>query len=151
MVDKNIRIRVAGFLLNEKNELLLVKHQKNNKEYWLLPGGGVEFGETLEQALEREFMEELGIKVKIERMVMLHDSIHPEGERHILNVYFKLKIKKIKKLTPISDNVLKDAAFFDMKSFSKLLFYPPIKNDIIFLWKKRFCCYAGYKRVKWKN
>jgi len=149
--DRNLRIRVAGFLLNEKNELLLVKHQKHGREYWLLPGGGVEYGETLKQALEREFVEEVGLKVKVQNMVLVHDSIHPGGDRHIVNIYFKIKAKKVKKITANSDNILKEAGFFSIRSFSKLLFYPGIKNDIISLWKKRFSNAAGYKSVKWKN
>jgi len=149
--DRNLRIRVAGFLLNEKNELLLVKHQKHGREYWLLPGGGVEYGETLKQALEREIVEEVGLKVKVQNMVLVHDSIHPGGDRHIVNIYFKIKAKKVKKITANSDNILKEAGFFSIRSFSKLLFYPGIKNDIISLWKKRFSNAAGYKSVKWKN
>jgi len=149
--DRNLRIRVAGFLLNEKNELLLVKHQKHGREYWLLPGGGVEYGETLKQALDREFVAEVVLKEKVQNIVLVHDSIHPGGDRHIVNIYFKIKAKKVKKITANSDNILKEAGFFSIRSFSKLLFYPGIKNDIISLWKKRFSNAAGYKSVKWKN
>lgn len=63
-MKKNIRIRIAAIILNNKNEILLVNHKKNNKSYWLFPGGGIEYGETFEQALKRELKEELNLKMK---------------------------------------------------------------------------------------
>jgi hypothetical protein len=44
------RIRVAA-IIQQGNALLMVRHQKAEHSYWLLPGGGVKSGETLEQAL----------------------------------------------------------------------------------------------------
>ena len=41
---KTPRVRVAVALINEQG-LLLVRHQKRERSYWLLPGGGLEFGE----------------------------------------------------------------------------------------------------------
>ena len=41
-----VRVRVA-VIICRNNQVLLVEHQKKNKKYWLLPGGGVEFGESL--------------------------------------------------------------------------------------------------------
>src|SRR6185437_15436533 len=42
--------------------LLLVKEQ--NDAWWSLPGGGIDYGETIEQALRREMSEELGVDPK---------------------------------------------------------------------------------------
>ena len=51
--EKNIRVRVAGIIV-EDARVLLIAHKKNDKVYWLLPGGGVDFGESLPDAgLER--------------------------------------------------------------------------------------------------
>ena len=38
------RIRVAGILI-ENDKILLIQHYKNNKKYWLIPGGGNDWGE----------------------------------------------------------------------------------------------------------
>ena len=59
-VSTGPRIRVAG-LLRRGDAVLLCNHRKGEQSYWLLPGGGVEEGETLEQALRRELVEECGL------------------------------------------------------------------------------------------
>ncbi len=149
--DHAIRIRVAGILTNSKNEILLVNHQKHGKSYWLLPGGGVEHGETLDQALKREFEEELSMKnLKVGELLLANDSIYPDGSRHVINLYFAVKSKKSANFILMPDHVLKGAAFYSVNNFRKLLFYPDVKNAIISLWLKGFKEPAGYIKTKWK-
>ena len=54
------RVRVAA-LIRWQERVLLCRQEKPGKEYWLLPGGGVDGGETLDEALRRELGEELGL------------------------------------------------------------------------------------------
>jgi mutator protein MutT len=59
MSDLPYRQSVYGFILNDKNQILLVF--KKNSKMWDFPGGGIDTGESLEQAIRREVLEELGI------------------------------------------------------------------------------------------
>jgi len=69
---------VLGLIVNKKGEVLFT--QRNEPKYkkwhkfWQIPGGGIEFGETPEEALMREMKEEVGVKVKIERLLPVAGS-----------------------------------------------------------------------------
>lgn len=89
-LSHNIRPRVAVVLV-EDGKILLMKHRKGDSEYWVLPGGGVEFGETLEEAGERELIEETGLKVRLTHLLFISESIPPDKHRHVQNFYFQAK------------------------------------------------------------
>ncbi len=65
--DDKPTIRVAGLLIHE-GSILMVEQGRGDERYWLLPGGGVQFGETLSDALRRELQEELGLRVGVQRL-----------------------------------------------------------------------------------
>jgi 8-oxo-dGTP pyrophosphatase MutT (NUDIX family) len=61
-----MRISAKAICFNNKGEVLLVKGKTlyEGKEFWCVPGGGVEEGESLFTAAEREVLEETGYSVK---------------------------------------------------------------------------------------
>ncbi|MFO7964600.1 MAG: NUDIX hydrolase [Desulfobacterales bacterium] len=69
--------RVAvGALVCRDNRILLIKRGKSpSKGIWSVPGGRVELGETLQEAAEREVLEETGISVKAGDPVYVFDMI----------------------------------------------------------------------------
>ncbi|MCH5324898.1 MAG: NUDIX hydrolase [Eubacterium sp.] len=70
--DYIFNVRVTGVLI-ENNKILIVKQKLSESREWSLPGGRLERGETLEQGLKREFKEETGLDVQIERLLYLCD------------------------------------------------------------------------------
>ena len=59
----------AGIVLIKENKVALIERHRAGLDYFVFPGGGVDEGETHEQAAIRETLEELGITVKIKQKV----------------------------------------------------------------------------------
>lgn len=85
--ESNPRVRVAAVVV-KGDSILLVRHEKGSASYWLLPGGGVDFGEPLTEALRREVREETCLDVRVGDLVLASDSIAPDGSRHVVNLCF---------------------------------------------------------------
>ena len=62
--EDRFRMSVHAVIVNDRNEVLLLKANYGAKS-WGLPGGAIEPGETIHETLERECVEEIGIKVDI--------------------------------------------------------------------------------------
>ena len=63
-----MRVR-AGIVLIEDGKVALIERHRAGLDYFVFPGGGVDLGETSEQAAVREAMEELGVEVRIKQKV----------------------------------------------------------------------------------
>lgn len=80
-----IGVRAAAILVKE-GKILLANHRKHGRSYWVLPGGHVEPGETLTEALAREMREELELDVTVGPLAIVHDYI--TADRHVVNNSF---------------------------------------------------------------
>ncbi|MCK5682580.1 NUDIX domain-containing protein [bacterium] len=125
------RIRVSGVLVSD-NKILLVSHKKKDDEYWLLPGGGVDVGETLEVALLREFLEETGIHVKVEKVLFLSDTIYPDASKQIHHIIFAVSeaVSSVDRIS-ISDADIVQAKYIEISKLKDLKFYPPVNEKIM--------------------
>ena len=100
-------IRVGGFL-GVDGRVLMVQQGRGAERYWLLPGGGVRFGEPLAQALIRETQEELGLRVAVGQLLAIVESISPEPDypKHVVHLIFDVSSAPEADLTPVDDAVL---------------------------------------------
>lgn len=87
----------VGALILKRNRVLLVERAKEPlKGWWSLPGGAVEAGERLEDAVVREVREETGLEVKPTRIVEVFERITRDGagraEYHYVLIDYLCKI-----------------------------------------------------------
>ncbi|MGN4484719.1 NUDIX hydrolase [Bacillus cereus group sp. MYBK5-1] len=100
-------VAVAGYLTNGKNEVLLTKvHWR--ADTWELPGGQVEEGEALDQAVCREIKEETGLTVKPIGIT----GVYYNTSMHILAVVFK--VTYISGEIKIQPEEIQEAKFVDL-------------------------------------
>jgi 8-oxo-dGTP diphosphatase len=71
----------VGAIIIRRNSILLVQRGRNPlKGYWSLPGGLIETGEKIEDALRREVLEETGLVVRPKRLFEIFERIMPDAQ-----------------------------------------------------------------------
>ena len=86
--NSRIRVRVAGLFRNQQDEILFVEHRKGGRRQLLLPGGRLDYSENHTEALQREFSEELDLKIAVHDCLFVAECIDPAGSRHLLQSVF---------------------------------------------------------------
>ncbi len=71
-VKTNLRDSSRVILIQD-GKIALIRRVKNEAEYYVVPGGGIEDGETAEQTAIREGKEELGLEVSIDRLIHIDE------------------------------------------------------------------------------
>ena len=114
--------------------MLLCRHEKRGKSYWLLPGGGVNYGESLRSALQRELLEECGIEedLPLEGPVAVVDSIAPEPAfraKHVVHIIFAgyLGGRSLEAVTS-QDAAVRGHRLFGADELAGLPLHPPIQR-----------------------
>lgn len=93
-------VRVYGILVNEKNEVLISDERIGDVSFTKFPGGGLEYGEGMIDALKREYLEECDFEIEIVRHVYTTDFYEKSSfnESQIISVYYEVR--------PIHDLIL---------------------------------------------
>ncbi|QBQ42269.1 NUDIX domain-containing protein [Sphingobacterium psychroaquaticum] len=86
-------VRVYGILVNENNEVLISDEKLSKVAFTKFPGGGLEYGEGLIDALKREFMEECELEVEVLSHLYTTDFYEKSSfnESQILSIYYQIK------------------------------------------------------------
>jgi 8-oxo-dGTP diphosphatase len=71
------QVFAAAVILDDDKNILLVKSTYNRFHPWGLPGGGLEYGEHPEEAVIREVWEETGLRVCVERLLLVN-TLRPD-------------------------------------------------------------------------
>jgi len=92
-MNNKIRVGSAVVLENNKGEILLVKRKyEPAKGKWVLPGGGINFGENSKETAERELKEETGFNISIGDFITVSELIKLEENIHRVIIYHKARL-----------------------------------------------------------
>ncbi len=118
----NIIIGVGAVLLRENKILLVKRGHSPCKDYWAIPGGRIEFGESIYRAAVRELYEETGIMAKPIGIIWV-DEILPheyrDNKKHYVLIDVLVEPLDDSEPTPGSDAV--DARFFELDNLPEPL------------------------------
>lgn len=89
---KKPSITVDIFIHNEKNEFILIKRKNEPfKNHWALPGGFVDYGESVEDAAIREAKEETSIDVELESLIGVYSKPDRDPRGHTITIAYTAK------------------------------------------------------------
>lgn len=117
MPNKKPRLTSAVIVVKDNKFLLGQRNKENCKGQWIFPGGGVDFGETVQDAAIREIKEETNLDVEIIKLIAHKELINVHGNYHSV-VFFHLA--KPKNDNIIANDDLSDVKYFDIEEIKKL-------------------------------
>ncbi len=133
-----IGVGVGAAIISKDKKLFITKRgqkAKNERGKWEIPGGGVEFGETFEEAVIREIWEENGFKIEVLELLGICDHIIPEENQHWVSPTYICKIKSGKPKI-IEPEKCEEIGWFTLAEAEKLDLSIVTRFDIEILKKK---------------
>lgn len=82
-------LAVDAVVIRKSGSVVLIKRRKPPYEgYWALPGGFVEYGETVENAVKREVKEETGLDVEIKGLIGVYSKPDRDPRGHVVSIAY---------------------------------------------------------------
>ncbi|GGD62464.1 NUDIX hydrolase [Emticicia aquatilis] len=124
-----INIRPA-ILIFENQQVLTMQYNYGGQEVYNLPGGNLELGEHLSDALAREMQEELGIEVAVGEMILVGEVYFEDRKKHTLHILFEGKITSgIPTINPNETSALA-IKWLAVNDLEKVNLYPNLSKQI---------------------
>lgn len=137
-----VRLRSCGLLVESDTILLARIHSPvNDERIWTPPGGGVMFGESLADCLQREFAEETNLEIEVKDPLHINELISPPF--HAVEFFFEVSRKagEIKRGSdPELDNsrqILEDLQWIPFSDLPDLNFAPSTLRQKLLNWGDR--------------
>ena len=105
-------------ILNENKEVVLIKRKNDPyKDFWAIPGGFIDYGETVENAAIREAKEETNIDVELKNICGVYSDLNRDPRGHTISIVY-IGQGNVEKMKASSD--AKDIKFFSFDEVEKI-------------------------------
>ncbi|MCR2822315.1 NUDIX domain-containing protein [Lederbergia panacisoli] len=109
-------VSTGGILIKDNKVLLVQVNYGPNKGLWMIPGGIVEPGESLEEAVKREIKEETGLVLNPKRIVGLRNGVKQVNNMVEASIYVVFEMEYISGITKALDiNEISNIEFFSIE------------------------------------
>jgi len=134
----NMRYSIKGIIIQDER-ILVTKATDDFGDYYLLPGGGQEPGETMHEALQRECLEEIGTIVVIHDIRLVrdyigknHEFIHDRRSHQVeMMFYCTLPEGAIPSMGKLPDNNQTSVEWLPLDKLSQYRLYPQTLRKVI--------------------
>ena len=110
------RIGVGAMIWNDDGQVLLVRHHPStgwDPDKWFTPGGVIEDGESPEEALFREVMEEVGLEVVVLGLARVNNEVLVHGELEAETYFFQFEVKAVGGIPTPREGEIQEVRWFD--------------------------------------
>jgi 8-oxo-dGTP diphosphatase len=115
----------SAVLVIDGDRILLGKRNKEPlRGYWVIPGGGVRWGESIRDAAKREYLEETGLEIEVLDPIRVYEIIKPPLEHRVIIYSWGRVVRG--ELMPSSD--LSEVRFCTREELSKLNFTDTVRR-----------------------
>lgn len=119
MSEQRPRLTSAVLVVKDGKFLLAERKKENYHGYWVIPGGGVKFGETIQDAALREIKEETNMDVDLVKLIGPKEVINVPGNYHSVTFFHLANPKSSEGDIEANDDV-SDAKFFTLEEIKNL-------------------------------
>lgn len=129
-------IAVGVLISNSRGEIFLARSVTKWDGRWIIPGGHLEYGESLQDCVRRETREELGIEIKDIEFIQIQEAPPPQdeyynAEKHFIFINFAARMEEDCAQITLQNSELQEFCFIDPKeALSKLQINSPTRRLI---------------------
>ena len=136
---KTIRTSAKAIIIRD-NQLLVIKNTTEGVDWFILPGGGQNHGESLREALSRECMEEASVVVEIQDIIFVRDYIsrnhefaETDNDAHQVEIMFQCTVSDDAIATPgcETDQWQTGVEWLPLENLADYMLYPAILKEAL--------------------
>lgn len=133
-MERPVRVSAKGLVIRD-GRMAAVKLRDDDGEFFIMPGGGMESEELLNEAVEREIAEEMGIRVSCSELLFAIEGLHGE-KYHRVDLVFECEyLGNVENAQLHGDTNQVGVEWLDIEKLNTLPLYPSkLRRPIMDFW-----------------